>query len=352
MTDGGFDPIAVEADVGDTLAISVHRDDGATSTTYGAVPLTARPAIVRTSPPEGRTDVPLNCVIQVVFNEPMDSVSLSDALHLLLQGVDVPGSVSGVSASGVILSGQFVPTAPLAPSSVYEVFVSPGARSLGGLGLEAPVSVQFTTQSPGAPDTGAITGAIPGAIQVNVHTDGAPLDPDGYTILLDNESSGQPVPVNGQLLLTPLAPGDHRVRLEGAAGNCWLSASHGGVDDVPGGASPLPPIVRVASGGTASVTFDLLCLEPGTGAIDVRVERSGDPFSYFTTLILIRPDGLSQTIQPGVVQGLPKGSYQVWLTGGVPFHIQCSVTAPNPRTVDLGSDGVVSIVFHMSCVNE
>jgi hypothetical protein len=175
---------------------------------------------------------------------------------------------------------------------------------------------------------------------VNVHTAGAPLDPDGYTIVLDNASWG-PAPVNGKVLLTNLAPGDHVVRLEGGADNCWFSKTKGASD-----------LVSVSISNTASVTFDPVCVEPGTGAIDVQVKRTGDPFYYFTALILSRSDGLTRTIQPGVFHGLTKGSYQVWLTGGVPFHIQCAVGAPNPRTVDLESDSVMTTVFQLRCTND
>jgi hypothetical protein len=197
-------------------------------------------------------------------------------------------------------------------------------------------------RTPPATDTGV------GSIRVNAHTTGAPLDPDGYRIILDNGSSGQAVPVNGEVLLTDLAPGDHRVQLEGAADNCWLRPTGhlGNIYDA------MPPVVMVTTGHTVSVTFDLACFEPGAAAIDVQVERTGDPFSYFTTLIVIRSDGLTHTVQPGVFQGLPEGSYQVWLSGGTPFHIQCVVPPPNPRTVDLGSQSLVTTVFQLHCVNE
>ena len=47
-------------------------------------------------------------------------------------------------------------------------------------------------------------GTPTGGIQVNVHTAGGPLDPDGYTIVLDNGFSGPAAPVNGQVLLADL----------------------------------------------------------------------------------------------------------------------------------------------------
>jgi hypothetical protein len=348
MIFGGFDPVPIAAEVGDTLSVTLIHQSGVSTIGYGVVPVRSLVKVVRTSPGGGKTDVPLNSIVRVVFNQPMDGTSLSDALHLQHDGIDVSGRVTGDSTSGVILTGQFVPTVPLDPGSTYEVLVSTAARSLDGETLDAPVSAQFTTQS--LPETGGLGGSI----QVSVHTTGAPLDPDGYSIILDNASTPQALaPVNGKVLLSNLSQGDHRVRLEGAADNCWLSGSTGGINGIPWSALPLPPIVTVKSGETVSLTFDLVCLEPGAGAIDVRVERSGDPFSYFTTLIVTRSDGLTHTIQPGMFQGLSEGSYQVWLTGGTPFHLQCAVTPPpNPRTIDLGSGDVVTTVFELLCLNE
>jgi Bacterial Ig-like domain len=337
MTDGGFDPVGIAAQVGDTLSVTVVLRSGAQTIGYGVVPMRLQPMVVRTWPAGGKSDVPLNSIIRVVFNQPMDGVSLPKALHLLLDGVAVPGTVSVDSTGGVILSGRFLPAVPLAPLSVYEVLVSPDARSLNGDTLAPPASAQFTTQSQAPPDTPPPAGSI----QVHVHTTGAPLDPDGYTIVVDNLSSGQTAPVNGEVLLTNLAPGNHVVRLEGAADNCWFSKTTGAGQ-----------FVSVPSGNTASVTFDPVCVEPGTGAIYVQVKRTGDPFSYFTALILSRSDGLTRTIQPGVFHGLTKGSYQVLLTGGVPFHLQCGVGAPNPRTVAVESDSVTTTVFQLRCSNE
>ena len=145
MSSGGFDPLAVGAETGDTLSITVVHQAGGDTTTYAVVPIFARPTIVRTSPGMGRTDVPLNSLVLVVFSQPMDSASLPDALHLRHEGVDVPGSVIGELKEGVILSGRFVPASPLAPLSTYELSVSTGAQSQGGVPLDTPLTVEFTT---------------------------------------------------------------------------------------------------------------------------------------------------------------------------------------------------------------
>lgn len=146
MQSGGFDPIPIQAEAGDTLSITVIRQIGSDTTTYGIVPIQARPRVVRTSPANGKTDVPLNSVIRVVFSQPMDSASLTDALHLRRSnGTSVPGSVIGESSGGVILSARFVPDAPLGLLLIYELAVSISAQSSDQLPLDGPLSVQFTT---------------------------------------------------------------------------------------------------------------------------------------------------------------------------------------------------------------
>ena len=172
MVNGGFDPVAVPAEAGDTLAITVVHQAGDDTTAYSVVPLKKKPTVVRSSPTTGKTDVPLNSVIQFVFNQPMDGVSLADALHLRQGGVDVPGSVIGVSAGGVILSGRFVPTSPLAPLSTYELSVSTSAQSPGGDPLDAPRTVEFTTASTAGAARLRVVHAATGVGDMDVLIDG------------------------------------------------------------------------------------------------------------------------------------------------------------------------------------
>jgi hypothetical protein len=179
MTTGGFDPLAVEAETGDTLSITVFHRVGHGATTYAVVPVFAQPMIVRTSPPAGRTDVPLNSVIRVVFTQPMDLASLPDALHLRHEGVEVPGSVVGEPEEEAILSGRFVPTNPLAPLSTYELSVSTGAQSQGGVPLVAPLTVEFTTTAAApAPDTATALPPVPVGALTYVRV-AQPGDPPG-----------------------------------------------------------------------------------------------------------------------------------------------------------------------------
>ncbi len=54
MADGGFDPIAITAETGDTLLITVHHSDGTSDSGFAVVQARTRPVVVRTSPPHAR----------------------------------------------------------------------------------------------------------------------------------------------------------------------------------------------------------------------------------------------------------------------------------------------------------
>ena len=95
---------------------------------------------------KGKTDVPLNSVIRVVFSQPMDGASLTDALHLRRSNSgSIPGNVIGESTGGVILSARFEPVSPLGLLLTYELAVSTAAQSSEGLPLDGPLTVEFTT---------------------------------------------------------------------------------------------------------------------------------------------------------------------------------------------------------------
>src|SRR5207245_1448141 len=70
--DGGFDPVALTGEVGDTIGVSV----GAAFTLL-VVPASSPPIIVRSQPPRKKTDVPLNAALLVYFSEPVDGSSVT-----------------------------------------------------------------------------------------------------------------------------------------------------------------------------------------------------------------------------------------------------------------------------------
>jgi len=92
--------------------------------------------------------------------------------------------------------------------------------------------------------------AATGSIQVTTATAGMDLDPDGYTVLLDNGQQ-RPLGDNGTTVIEGVSAGDHSVILFGAAGNCALAGNN-------------PRTVHVTTGGstrdTVRTTFQLTCV--------------------------------------------------------------------------------------------
>ena len=166
--DGGFNPVAVPARVGDSIEVMVLDAGGGTVYQVRAEVRAARPpVVVRTDPPPRKRDVPLNASLVVAFSEPVAGGTLTpSSVQLLRGGSPVAGTVSLLRGTGTVAA--FTPTAPLDRNTDYQLVVTPAVRDLDGEALPAPVSVDFTTgessTGPAAsitvsPDTVIMTGA-------------------------------------------------------------------------------------------------------------------------------------------------------------------------------------------------
>ena len=89
------------------------------------------------------------------------------------------------------------------------------------------------------------TGPDVGSIQVTTSTTGPGLDPDGYSVIVD-EATRQSISANGTITISNLDPGNHTVRLSGVGLNCPVMSEN-------------PLTVSVTAGGTAQVMFDVVC---------------------------------------------------------------------------------------------
>ncbi|HET7425246.1 MAG TPA: Ig-like domain-containing protein [Gemmatimonadales bacterium] len=221
ILDGGFDPVAVEAEPGDTLAITVTGTSGAGGTGYRIVPAASSPKVVRTFPRRHDINTPRDSAIRVVFSQPMDTLSLPLGVHLQYRGPDVRGIAKGEPAGGVTLVARFVPTLRLEPSTTYDLLVSTAARSSDGVGV-ARTMVSFTTE-PGAPVLTSLT-LYPREVQLatiapanSVHLGARAIDGLGRDIGVDwlssivSERPGVAV-VDNQGFVTGLAPGTTVIR--------------------------------------------------------------------------------------------------------------------------------------------
>jgi Tol biopolymer transport system component len=145
---GGFDPVPVVAAAGDTLELDVHSADGSSVLdALTAVPAAAPPVVVRTDPPPGKRDVPLNCVIVVVFSEPLDPRTLTAGSMRLVAGAAVVSGRITLAADG--LRAEFQPDQLLQPSTTYALGLTNAVADLGGSRL-GPAALDFTTANTAA----------------------------------------------------------------------------------------------------------------------------------------------------------------------------------------------------------
>jgi hypothetical protein len=180
LSDGGFDPVPVQAQTDDSIEVAV-RDAGGATIGVLRLPVTARrpPIVVRTNPPHKKTDVPLNAAIIVVFSEPMDGGTVTATSVQLFQGTTpVAGTVRFVDVSRLVAA--FEPSQPLTPGTDYRLVVTQAVRDLDGDRLEAGVTADFRT---GNSLTGRVAtvsvwpssvgGLVPLAEQISVSVDDA-----------------------------------------------------------------------------------------------------------------------------------------------------------------------------------
>jgi alpha-tubulin suppressor-like RCC1 family protein/WD40 repeat protein len=145
VLDGGFDPVPVAADVGDTIEVIVRDASGAVVLPARiAVARVRRPIVVRTDPPPKKRDVPLNSVMVVVFSEPIDPAALSaTTVHVLDGQTSIAGRLAFTDEEQLMVA--LVPEAPLRAGTDYVLEVTGGIRDLDSDSLEAPVAVEFTS---------------------------------------------------------------------------------------------------------------------------------------------------------------------------------------------------------------
>src|SRR6266576_196314 len=174
-----------------------------------------------------------------------------------------------------------------------------------------------------------------GAIVVSTVTTGSSLDPDGYTVTVDNGSS-QHIATNGVVTFTGLSIGNHTVTLSGVAPNCSVNNT---------------VTVTIPLVGSGSTTFTVNCVAapPPTGNLTVSTSTTGsslDPDGYTVTL-----DGnTNRAIAANgsvTFSGLSAGSHTVVLSG---VAGNCTVSGGTSRTVNVPSGGTASTSFAVSCV--
>jgi hypothetical protein len=145
LRDGGFDPVALHAIDGDSVAVTVQLAGPATPVSYlFAVPRPGRPIVIRTDPPPHKRDVALNAAPRVVFSQPIDAATLTaSSVQVRIGGNAISAQLVFSDVDHVV--AELTPSALLTADSDYELVVTGEIRDIAGNSLAAPVSVPFRT---------------------------------------------------------------------------------------------------------------------------------------------------------------------------------------------------------------
>jgi len=114
------------------------------------------PVVTLTDPFSDATNVPLNKVISVTFNVPMNLLTLNATTFTVRQGaIEILGRISPNSAGTTF---TFTPVVPLAGNTLYTVTITTGAQNTVGTALASNYSWSFRTLIPIIPPIVTTTG--------------------------------------------------------------------------------------------------------------------------------------------------------------------------------------------------
>ncbi|HZE94237.1 MAG TPA: LamG domain-containing protein [Gemmatimonadales bacterium] len=190
--------------------------------------------------------------------------------------------------------------------------------------ITAPLGLAGCGDSPSAPGTGTLG--------IVTTTGGVTLDPDGYVVVVENDTLG-PIGRDETQLWAPYGAGPVSVALGGIAGQCHVDGTN-------------ERTVQVIAGDTIYTTFSVLC-DPVFGRVHLGLEVVGEK---------IDPDGFAAVID---------GRDTLWLTGSVTFSAlagahnvelhdvanNCQVTPGIRQLFEVPQDGDVAVAYQVECAD-
>ncbi len=328
LSNGGFDPVPVQAQTNDSIEVAVRDAGGAT---IGVLRLSVTPRrppiVVRTNPPHKKNDVPLNAAIIVVFSEPVDSSTVTPTSVQLFQGTTpVAGTVRFVDASQLVAA--FEPSQPLTPGTDYRLVVTQVVRDLDGERLEAGVTVDFRTGN-------SLTGRV-------------------ATVSVSPSSVGGLVPLAEEI----------SVSVDDATGNMlpgavveWASSDTSVANVWPSSARSAWVTMRTTGVATITATSE--------GVSGTVVFRSDSRFGSIRVTTVTTGEDLDPTYYvlddpwPGLTPQLPaNGSVILPIAFAPGDHVlslldvasNCAVVGGNAQTVTVSAGDTSDVAFAVTCV--
>jgi len=174
------------------------------------------------------------------------------------------------------------------------------------------------------------TGNGAGSLHVRVDPPSSPLDPDGFDAKIDNGSS-RPIPVDGELQLEGMLPGEHTVELTDVDTPCEVTTDN-------------PVTATVVAGDVVTASFTVVCEH--TGFIQVRTQTTGpnqDPNGYFLAV-----DGADAPIigaNDVATLAVPAGAHDVTISD---LAANCTVD-DDTQSVTVAGGQTAHVTFAVTC---
>jgi large repetitive protein len=159
------------------------------------------PSLIGTSPSNGVTGVPLNSLVVLEFNKPLNVISVSAGFQVLAGGQPVSG---GIALSDSNKRITFTPSSSLTANTTYTITTTSQITDVGGFPLSNPGNSAFVTGSATDTTTPSVVVVVPASAAVAVPTNAVvqvqfskavnPLTVAAATLQLTPQSPGNPVP--------------------------------------------------------------------------------------------------------------------------------------------------------------
>jgi large repetitive protein len=316
--------------------------------TTAAGPATTNPVIVATSPANDSSDVPLNSLITLQANVPVDPASVNSTTFAVFDefGFAVSGAYS-ISADGKTI--MLVPSGPLAAGRRYEVIFVIGDGVIGITDLAGnPLTCfnlcnfEFFTAFSADATPPTVVGVSPSDQMTGVPINtqilvqfNSPIDQQTGTVTLSGAGgpvSTVPVLANGAsaIILAPLVP---------LTESTLYTVNVSGVQDLSGNTQPAPVTTSFTTGTSADLLQPfVISMSPQFGAngiplnavVQLQFNKRMDPLtitaSTFQVMplngnpiagtVTVAPDGTSATFRP-TLPLVAQTTYSVLASNGI-----------------------------------
>jgi hypothetical protein len=197
--------------------------------------------------------------------------------------------------------------------------------AFSALSALSALSCSDTARNPNQPLTGSL--------EITTTTTGQPSSGDGYSYVLDGNPA-QPIAFNTTIHLTDLFVGSHTIQLTTLPEGCTVSSQN-------------PVTVGVTDDVFATATFEVSCVPPGIGNLQVTASTSGPGASDNYALLL---DGEDQgIIGANGTQVLPDVAAGGHAVGVSDIPANCQLQEPNPQPVTVLADEIAKVSFTVTC---